>query len=256
MNNQTRAAALFVFAHQDDEYGVFQHLLDCRRRGLRLACAYLTDGATASASAATRNAESLAVLAQLGVAAADIAFGGLEAGIGDGRLPQRLAAAGAWLDHWLARFETVDSLHAPAWEGGHHDHDALHVLAVTAAARRGWLERTWQYPLYQGAGVPGSRLLRVMTPLPANGPVSLSPIDWPARLRFLRYCLAYPSQRKVWAWLFPYVLAHYLLHGVQALQPVSPRRIGERPHAGPLYYEKRKLFSWAAMQAATKEFTR
>lgn len=243
-------SALFLFAHQDDEYGVFQRLLDCRRRGLRLACAYLTDGATAGASAATRNAESLAVLGQLGVAASDVAFGGLETGIGDGCLPRNLAPAAAWLERWLARFEAVDSLHAPAWEGGHQDHDALHVLAVTAAARRGWLARTWQYPLYQAAGVPGSRLLRVLAPLPANGPVTFSPIDWPTRLRFLRYCLAYPSQRKVWLWLFPYVLAHYLLHGVQALQPVSLQRLGERPHQGPLYYEKRKLFTWGEMQAA------
>jgi LmbE family N-acetylglucosaminyl deacetylase len=244
------SAALFLFAHQDDEYGVFQRILDCRRRGLRVACAYLTDGATASASAATRNAESLAVLGRLGVAAGDVAFGGLEAGIADGRLPRQLAPGAAWLERWLDRFDTLDSLHAPAWEGGHHDHDALHVLAVSAAAQRGALARTWQYPLYQAAGLPGSSMLRVMAPLPANGPVTFSPIDWPTRLRFLRYCLAYPSQRRIWAWLFPHVLAHYLRHGVQALQPVLLERLGERPHPGPLYYEKRKLFTWIEMQAA------
>jgi LmbE family N-acetylglucosaminyl deacetylase len=248
------AAALFLFAHQDDEYGVFQRILDCRRRGLRVACAYLTDGATASASAATRNAESLAVLGQLGVAAGDIAFAGLETGIGDGRLPHHLAPGAAWLERWFGRWleccGAVDSLHVPAWEGGHHDHDAVHVLGVTAAAQRGWLARSWQYPLYQAAGLPGSIMLRVMAPLPANGPVTSWPIAWPARLRFLRYCLAYPSQRRIWAWLFPHVLAHYLRHGVQALQPVSLARLGERPHPGPLYYEKRKLFTWNEMQAA------
>jgi LmbE family N-acetylglucosaminyl deacetylase len=250
MRSDPPSAALFLFAHQDDEYGVFQRILDCRRRGLRVACAYLTDGATARASAATRNAESLAVLVQLGVAAGDIAFGGLEAGIGDGRLPRRLAPGAAWLERWLDRFDAPDSLHAPAWEGGHHDHDAVHVLAVSAAAQRGWLARTWQFPLYQAAGLPGARMLRVMAPLPANGPVAFSPIDWPTRLRLLRYCLAYPSQRNIWAWLFPYVLAHYLRHGTQALQPVSLERLRERPHPGPLYYEKRKLFTWGEMQAA------
>jgi LmbE family N-acetylglucosaminyl deacetylase len=244
------AAALFLFAHQDDEYGVFQRILDCRRRGLRVACAYLTDGATASASAATRNAESLAVLAQLGVQAGDIAFGGLATGIGDGRLPHHLGRGEAWLAGWLEHFDAVDSLHAPAWEGGHHDHDAVHALAVTAAAQRGWLARTWQFSLYQAAGLPGTVLLRVMAPLPANGPVTIAPIDWPTRLRFLRYCLAYPSQRRIWSWLFPQVLAYYLWHGVQALQPVSLERLAERPHAGLLYYEKRNFFTWSAMQAA------
>jgi LmbE family N-acetylglucosaminyl deacetylase len=43
-------AALFLFAHQDDEFGVYQRILECRRRGLRVVCAYLTDGQTAGAS--------------------------------------------------------------------------------------------------------------------------------------------------------------------------------------------------------------
>jgi LmbE family N-acetylglucosaminyl deacetylase len=33
--DRNRPAALFLFAHQDDEFGVFQRIADCRRRGLR-----------------------------------------------------------------------------------------------------------------------------------------------------------------------------------------------------------------------------
>lgn len=240
-------AALFLFAHQDDEFGVFQRILDCRRAGLHVACAYLTDGATASASSAARNAESRAVLAQLGVH--DIAFAGEELGIGDARLPLHLPAAAAWLGRWLARFPAIDSLHVTAWEGGHHDHDALHALAVDAARRHGLLARTFQYSLYQAKGLPGP-LFRVLAPLPENGPATDTRIGWGDRLRFLRLCLSYPSQRSTWLGLFPFVALHYLARGVQSLQAVSIDRIGIRPHAGALYYEKRQFFTWDDMARA------
>jgi LmbE family N-acetylglucosaminyl deacetylase len=241
-----RPAALFLFAHQDDEFGVFQRIVDCRRQGLRVACAYLTDGATARAGAAQRNRESRTVLAALGVDGGDIAFAGEQLGIGDARLPLHLDTAARWLEDWLDRFPSIDSLHVTAWEGGHHDHDALHALAVTIGARRGLLARSWQYPLYQAAGLPGP-WFRVLAPLAANGPASTWTIPWAARLAYLRHCLSYRSQRATWIGLFPFVLLHYLRSGTQALQPVDPARLAQRPHPGPLYYEKRGLFSWQDM---------
>lgn len=241
--------ALFLFAHQDDEFGVFQRILECRARGLRVACAYLTDGRTASAGAEQRNRESLAVLGKLGVAPQDVSFAGLELGIGDAQLPLHLPAASGWIARWLDRCPQVESLHVTAWEGGHHDHDALHALAVTLAAQRGLLGRTWQFSLYQARGLPGP-LFRVLAPLPENGPAQVLPIPWRARLRHLKACLSYPSQRTTWIGLFPFVLLHYLLRGVEQLQPVAPARLGERPHAGALYYEKRRFFTWDQMARA------
>lgn len=251
----TEACALFLFAHQDDEFGVFARIADCRRRGLRVACAFLTDGATRAAGAARRNAESRKVLARLGVACADLAFAGAELGIGDAQLARHLARAESWLLRWLERFPAIDSLHVPAWEGGHHDHDAVHALAVTLASRRGLLVRTFQFPLYHAWRCPGP-LFRVLSPLSANGRVFSAPLPWRARLLYLRLCLGYPSQRRSWLGLFPFVLLHYLLQGTQALQPVSLARLGERPHPGPLYYEKRGFFSWDEMARAIAAWQR
>lgn len=246
------SVALFLFAHQDDEFGVFQRIADCRAQGLRVACAYFTDGATATATTAQRNLESLAVLERLGVAREDVHFAGQQLGIGDAQLPLHLERAARWLNHWLDGWRDgseIESLHVTAWEGGHHDHDALHALAVTLAARRGLLACTWQYSLYQAAGLPGP-LFRVLAPLPQNGPVRSWSIPWRARRTYLSHCLSYPSQRKTWIGLFPFVLLHYLVHGTQALQPVDPARLAQRPHPGPLYYEKRRFFSWDRMVRA------
>jgi LmbE family N-acetylglucosaminyl deacetylase len=248
-----RPAALFLFAHQDDEFGVFERIADCRARGLRVACAYFTDGATASATAAQRNLESLAVLARLGVEPDDVHFAGQQLGIGDGQLPLHLERAARWLDGWLDGFHEIESLHVTAWEGGHHDHDALHALAVTLAARRDLVTRTWQYSLYQAAGLPGP-LFRVLAPLPQNGPARTWSIPWRARRTYLGHCLSYPSQRGTWIGLFPFVLLHYLLRGTQALQPVDPARLDERPHPGALYYEKRRFFTWDQMTRLVREW--
>ncbi|OON60747.1 PIG-L family deacetylase [Massilia sp. KIM] len=244
----TERCAVFLFAHQDDEFGVLQRIRNYRRRGLRVACAYLTDGQTAQASAAVRNAESLAVLAGLGVGPADVAFAGQACGIGDARLPLHLDAAAAWLRAWLDGLGEIEALYLPAWEGGHHDHDALHALGVRIAAARGLLGRARQFPLYQAAGLPGP-LFRVLAPLPENGPAEALRLPWGDRLRNLRCCLSYPSQRVTWLGLFPFVLLHTLARGVERVQAVDPARLAERPHAGPLYYEKRQFFTWERLRA-------
>ncbi|MFC5461348.1 PIG-L deacetylase family protein [Massilia niabensis] len=236
---------LFLFAHQDDEFGVFHLIDECRRQGRRAACAYLTRGVNGLAG--TRNAESLRVLGKLGVDASDVVFAGDLLAIDDAHLPLSLDAAGAWIGEWIGSFDTVGRIHVTAWEGGHHDHDALHALTLHAARRLALLPKVRQFALYNHKGCPGP-LFRVLSPLAANGPVELQPVRWAKRLHYLRLCLAYPSQRTTWIGLFPFVLLHYLLDGRQALQAVSMERLDQRPHPGTLYYEQRGFFEWERMR--------
>lgn len=238
------AVVLFLFAHQDDEFGAFHLLDDCRRRGQRVVCAYLTRGARGCG--ARRNEESRRVLAELGVDEDDIRFAGDELGIDDATLPEALDRAGAWIAHWFASFEGIGNIFVTAWEGGHHDHDALHALTVEVARRRKLLPVVRQFALYNRHRCPGP-LFRVLSPLAANGPVQLSRIPLGRRLAYLRLCLRYPSQAKTWVGLFPFVLLHYLWSGTQAVQAADPARIGQRPHAGKLYYEHRHFYRWDRM---------
>ncbi len=238
-------SALFLFAHQDDEFGVFAAIERCVRAGLTVRCAYLTHGA--GGVAARRNAESLRVLARLGVALEQVAFAGDQLGIEDASLPRHVGSAARWIGDWIERAGNVDSLYVTAWEGGHHDHDALHAAACHAAAERGLLARVRQYALYHANGLPGP-LFSVLSPLAANGAVQRQPLSRAARWRYLQLCTLYPSQRKTWLGLLPAVTLRYLLQGEQCLQPVSLARLTERPHAGPLYYEKRGFYRWEQLQ--------
>jgi len=244
----TDAVALFLFAHQDDEYGVYQELDACRQRGMRVRCAYFTDGAASGVSATTRNAESVAVLAQLGVAKDDIFFAGETLGIPDAGLPAHLDRAADWLRDWFASQGAIGAVYVMAWEGGHHDHDALHAVTVHIAAERGELDKVRQFALYNGARIMPP-FFRTLSPLPENGPVQSQRLSWAMRLRCLRWCLSYPSQYKTWLGLFPFALWAYLVVGKQSLQAVSLQRTLERPHAGTLYYEHRRFYTWPEMQA-------
>jgi LmbE family N-acetylglucosaminyl deacetylase len=244
--DRSAPVALFLFAHQDDEFGVFQTLQACRDAGVGVACAYLTRSPD-PVMAKRRNAESLRVLATFGIDAGSVAFAGDELGIDDARLPGHIAAAAGWIERWFATFDNVNAIHVTAWEGGHHDHDCLHAISADIAARSGLLDKVRQYALYNRMGRRGP-WFNVLSPLSVNGAVERIAIPLRQRVRYLGLCLSYPSQRVTWIGLFPFVLLHYLLRRVQTLQPVAIGRTLERPHAGMLYYEYRNFYSWDQMQ--------
>lgn len=242
-------SALFLFAHQDDEFGVFQKIMDEQRHGRRVFCAYLTDGVFEGESSARRNRESLAVLTKLGVIEEDILFVGNTLSIPDGSLPDHLKTASEWIIDWLVRYPLVEAIYLPAWEGGHHDHDALHAIGVIVAEEAGLIKVVRQFPLYNGYRC-GGPLFRVLLPLPMNGDIEVVKMSWANRLRFLRFCFSYPSQAITWVGLLPFVLLHYIFYGTQVLQTVSLERIGYRPHSGSLYYERRGFSTWEKMSNA------
>lgn len=246
------ADALFLFAHQDDEFGVFEQIHLERQAGRRVCACYFTTGVPLGGSPWERNDESLRVLGRLGVVDADVHFVGESLGIADGRLLDALIPAADWLLGQLSRGD-VAAIYAPAWEGGHPDHDGLCAVATAACQHAGLLSKLRHFHLYNGRGCPGP-FFRVLSPLADNGPVTRSRIPWARRLRYLRECMSYNSQRGSWIGLLPFVALHYLLDGSQALQPASVQRIGQRPHAGRLYYEKRQFATWEGLRARVAAF--
>jgi len=241
----SQPTALFLFAHQDDEFGVFQQILNEQQEGRMVLCAYLTDGGSPGVSPAVRNAESLRVLAALGVPEKNVIFAGEQLGIRDAALPENMPVAEKFLRRILGEY-AVERIYVTAWEGGHHDHDALHAVTVRLSYALGRQAEVSQYSLYHGKNCPGP-FFSVLRPLSENGMVDKQVISFKNRLRFLSYCLSYPSQRKTWIGLFPFVFMRYLFSPYQELQGVSIERLKCRPHGGDLYYEKRKFFTWSRM---------
>lgn len=243
----------FVFAHPDDEFGCLEALRLQTESGCRVVCVYLTDGAYGGQSAGRRIRESRRALVKLGVAIGDIHFIGAHCGFPDGKLVLHLSTAYAALVGCLRPYGEIQTLFAPAWEGGHQDHDASHLLALYAARELDAKRGVEQYSLYNGLGLSGL-LFRVMSPLPANGAVRLLPITGGNRLRYLVTCMGYPSQWRTWLALMPFVALKLLFGAGYALQVADMSRLDEKPHEGSLLYERRGMLTWEQFESFMRNF--
>jgi hypothetical protein len=248
-----RDLALFLFAHQDDEFGVFGELSRLRASGHRIVVVYLTSGNPTGNACPVREKESIDVLEKLGVARADVHFVGANVGIADAHLCEHTEAAYAAVQGLVESVGRPTSLYSLAWEGGHQDHDAAHLVGLALANELGILDRSFQFPLYTGDGLPGW-LFKLCSPLVANGPVSSFRMTVSSRIRFIRFALSYPSQALTWLGLFPSLLFHYTFRGTQLLQGVSLKRVAAPPHPGTLLYERRRFYTYAGFRTKVAPF--
>ncbi|WP_197523931.1 PIG-L deacetylase family protein [Cupriavidus sp. USMAHM13] len=235
-------SVLFLLAHPDDEFGCFESLRRVVASGGRAVVVYLTDGGSGTGIAMRRSDESRAVLGRLGISSGNLHFIGAQNHLPDGGLHRHLMPAWEACLAFCATQPAFDSIYMPAWEGGHPDHDAVHLLGVLLGRRLG-ISRLFQFPLYNARAVP-KPFFRVLDPLAGNGTVQRLTIRWADRFRYLRLCLSYPSQWKTWVGLLPFVAPKLLLGGSYALQRAGERELSERPHDGPLLYESRGWLSW------------
>jgi LmbE family N-acetylglucosaminyl deacetylase len=227
--------ALFIFAHQDDEVAAAPRILFELGRGATVLCAFLTDGSLGRADAGTRDRESLRALRALGVDPANVAFIGSREPIRDSTLMLHLDLALRRLEEWLSG-RSVSSVYCLAWEGGHPDHDASHLVAVALAARRGLLDRCFELPLYRGAGA--TLTFRVLAPLPPAASWTRRRVPLREALRSLLLVPLYRSQWRSLVGLLPELVLKVLLLRREVLRPVDIARIRVRPHRSQLLYER------------------
>lgn len=243
--------ALFVFAHQDDEIAAATRIAFHVRRGWSVSCAYLTDGEGRKATSRERDEESRRVLAALGVDAARVHFLGSEHHIPDGRLAEHLDRALALLESRIS--EPVDELVCLAWEGGHHDHDASHLVAAAFAIRRGIAGRARELPLYHGYRLRGP-FFRTLAPLRVGGAWDGRRITAREGLRVVALCRFYRSQRKTWLGLLPSAILRLVFERKEWTRPIDLARLPLKPHDGVLFYERRFGASWASLERNARDF--
>ena len=229
---------LFLFAHQDDEYGVFPVLEKLVAQGEAVSVVYLTSGTLDGQPSERRNQESIGVLGRIGVTERNIHFAGTDHGFPDGQLHRHVEAGARAVLALFSPADTPTRIFTPAWEGGHQDHDATFIIACYLAQKYRCLESSRQFPLYNGRGLRGS-LWHTFLPLADNGPIHSTRLSWGQRLRYLRYCLHYRSQWPTWLGLYPMYALRLFTDGRQYLQPLRPQRLLDAPHPGPSLYQRR-----------------
>ena len=245
--------AIFIFAHQDDETGCFSVIEKKIFLGYEVIIIYLTSGTSNGSKSFLRNYESLNALSLIGVKKKNIIFIGNTIYSPDGRLAENLNKVYREISKILFEIYFLDSLYVIAWEGGHQDHDAAHLIGLALAKKFNILNNSFQFPLYTGARSQGS-FFRLFKPIRANGNPIYSKITLRNRIKYLKLCLAYPSQYSSWIGLFPFFLFHYCVFGTQILQPLSLARIKSRPHKGKLFYERRFSYKYNTFKKNTSNF--
>lgn len=241
--------SVFLFAHQDDEVGIAPSIVSDLRAGRDVWCVYLTNGQTKSVASKVRCNESRRVLLRLGVARDRIVFIGVQQGIDDGTLINSFAQASSALQDLFSHI-SVGRVYTLAWEGGHPDHDATHLIALAFARLKD--AETLQYSLYNAFGK--RNFFNVMRPLPQWRlaiEVRLSLRDaW----RFTHLCVQYRSQWRTWVGLTAGVALEFLVRRRHRVYAVNPRDASARPHAGGLLYERMFHVSFEAFYSTASDF--
>jgi hypothetical protein len=235
--------ALFLFAHQDDEFGVFYEIYRLRHSGYRVVVVYLTSGALDGSPRADRENESIKVLLKLGVHRDDIHFLGTQLSIPDGRLSKYADRSYQSIINLTDVIGRPDCLHFHSWEGGHQDHDAVYLIGLALGKHFDILDNSFQFPLYTGHRLCWI-FFTLFTPITGNSDAFRLKIPLQLRVCFIKYVFSYRSQIPTWIGLFPFFLFHLVFHGTQILQKVDSEWVLRPPHSGKLLYERRKMYMY------------
>jgi LmbE family N-acetylglucosaminyl deacetylase len=245
--------SIFLLPHQDDEAGCFFEIEKKVILNKIVLIIYLTSGSLDKKTSLKRNSESINVLTNLGVEKKNIIFLSSVLDSPDSKLPKNLHSAFSKTLKILKKIPHFDSLYFLAWEGGHQDHDAAHLIGIALAKKFRIIKKTFQFPFYTGIGLKGS-FFRLFKPIPSNGKPIFFNIPLRNRIKYARLSLTYSSQIKTWIGLFPFFLFHYIFFGTQILQPISLLRVRERPHDGKLLYERRFSYDYKFFKKKTSKF--
>ena len=222
---------LLLLAHHDDEYFIALRLREEIGLGNHVFVAYLTHGSIYRADPATRMRDSCRSLMGMGVRREDILMLGAEADIFDLKLCERMADAYGRLCTFMDSTR-IGRLYVMAWEGGHPDHDAGHLIGAALARRYHLQQELYEFPAYSN--------FHVMRLTDDGRPVSSTATDRRQGLKTLCMGFGYAGQRRTFLVMLPGSLLQLVLIGHQdyRLVPVD-RDYRQPPHAGKLFYERR-----------------
>lgn len=243
---------VFLFAHQDDEFGVYAEIERLIQNSEDVDVYYLTSGDVNNSYSKTRNEESINVLRKLGVNIQNIHFIGSKHCILDGKLIERLDIV---YNELLNIFNDLKPtrLYMLSYEGGHQDHDAVYVLGVVLAKKLNIIANCYQFSLYNGKNLQFG-LFRVLSPIRENGDVFSYKLTMGRMWFYFKLCISFKSQKKTWLGLSPFVIWHYVIKQTQDLQKVNFDRVYGAPHSNKLLYEQRGMYQHSSFIQFKDEF--
>lgn len=247
--SEIRRPCLFLFPHQDDEFFVLPLLKQVASEAF---CIFLTDGSYYGDSTLRRNKESQRVLFHLGLKAGQITFLNASHPLPDTRLHHHFAQAWNFLREAIGVFgRQFGTVFAPAYEGGHPDHDATALLGWLLSQELGC--QFFEFPAYrywEKNPLKFTALGLFIKPPARELKCPFAVFQWQDLLLLHHY----RSQWRTWLAFFPFFLYHSLNNLPLSFLQSDSIRFTTRPHSGTLYYEYRKWCLFENFQEKTLNF--
>ncbi len=223
---------LVLLPHYDDEVFVILPLLQKHISKNKIIFVFIIKD-----KSGVRKKESLQFLQSYGFSSDQVVFLDEFISVCDGEVIQHIRSIETCLLENLGAIRP-EFIVAPAWEGGHQDHDACYILSNRLALV--YKCKSVHYCTYTGYGTQG-KFFNVLKPI-ANE-VSYSPLTL-AKVSLIQICMLlfrirfFRSQLKTWIGLLPLLLLRLLLIRKIPMLTGDIRVSQKPPHAGLLLYER------------------
>lgn len=233
---------LIFIPHQDDEVFIFPYLMMLRKSSRAVKIIYLTNGEYRNFKSEIRNIESINSLGQIGINRESIFFLGEKLNIYDGSVVFNLEAIYKEIIKIFRNNNNISEILMPAWEGGHHDHDATNFLISFIAGKLNLHTKIRQFYTYN-CDHKIKPFFNVLKPLKSdsdNISIKFSLADGIKSLLSIRF---YKSQLIPFIGLGPQLF--YVFIFIRNIHfNTSLKNHYNKPHNGKLLYERRNRFSY------------
>ena len=248
--------SIFIFSHQDDEFGVFESIRHAIEQGHNVIIYYMTNGKINKSIPKQilyhRDLESLKVLKKIGVKEKNIIFFGRINNIETCCLYKKLEYAYKILSKKIIKTQGKKIIYTHAFEGGNEDHDACYVIVKKLINKSKDIQFAFQFPLYNSN--TSFFYYQVQKIIISNGKLIKIKTKFFNRLKYIGYLFYYKSQLRTWIGLYPFIVFNLIFRNYYCLQKIDKNLNIRKPHSGKLLYEKFKRCSFSDFQNQLKKF--
>lgn len=244
---------IFILAHQDDEFAIFNILEKKINEKKNIKVFYLTSGYRKQINKnkiTPRDKESLKVLVNLGVKKKNIFFLGRKLNIPIYKLHKHLWDVFGVLYSQIKQTKSILVTHA--WEGGNEDHDACYVLVKKLYHNLKCVTKCYQFSHYHNYKT-GFLPFKVQKHILREKNIHFK-INFRQKIRYIKFLFTYISQRYLWLPLYPFIIFRILFNDYGKLVEIKKNIYLKRPHEGKLLFEKLRKTNFSKLLKIFKYF--
>ena len=240
----------YLFAHQDDEFGIFIQLKKDIEKNEPLIF-YLTSGFDKKINKNKfylRDKESLKTLKSLGVKKKNIFFIGRKLEVSNNKLYLNTKKVTNFLENFILKKFKPSAIYTHSWEGGHEDHDTCNLIA-RRLRKKFKIKNCFQFSQYNSFNT-SFIFFKVFNPIKKNKGKKVF-TNLFNRIKFIQLLFNYKSQMRIWFGLYPFIINHYLFKGFNFIENLETSNKIVKPHSGKLLYEKRNFCKFLTLKKKT-----